>query len=241
MQGNVLLLSLGRADIDSILNKWLQKGWTNESVARNVRELPQHKRLYGRQLFAFLSLLFEQNATRGSHEYLRKFDDEYRLSRDRELAIASIASCQLIAVPVPCRIIQQIDRDFAIDNAFVVQAKFGGNQTDKAYETGGISYQNARLLTHKLGRNRFEELTSYYEQAVAAASEIPGFGTVYQSEREFIPRLMAALAEGLPPGIFPGRSRNIAVELFARYQVFFRTLQCGADLPSQLALTLPGR
>jgi hypothetical protein len=145
-----------------------------------------------------------------------------------------IASCQLIAVPVPCRIVQQLDQGFVIDNSFVVRAPFGGDQKDKVYETGGI-FLPRWLLTHKLGRNRFEELTSYYEQAVAAASEIPGFGTVHQSEREFIPRLMAALAEGLPPGIFPGRSRNIAVELFARHQVFFRTLQCGADLPSQLA------
>ena len=213
---------LTKEDVKPIVDKWVEHGRLDDKVASDVLSDATLRRRYGNQLFAFLCLLFSKSLLRkDKHDYLRKFEDDYKQIRNPTKNVYPIASCQLIGVPVPLRLVQELDADFTLDHSFFVIEPFQGNKDDEVYEAGGI-FLPKWLLEQKLGKKQYQDLLSCFDDLARAAEALKDFGITFQSERQFFPQLFSRLAEGLPPALFQGRSQVVAHTFLCNHESYFK-------------------
>jgi len=220
-------LQLQKEDISQILDKWVDRDRLDKPTAENLKTDAMLRRLYGKQLFAFLCVLFKKQKSnlkpQPTNDFLKKFDTDYqKCCQAHTDAILAIAACELLRIAVPFRLIRKLDSAFTLDQSFVLTNAFAGRSDDLVYETGG-AFLPKWLLEDKQGKSSFTELKEVYTKLLDAAEALKDFGVVLPSERRFVATLLSKLTEGVPRAVFRGRSEKVAGMLLKHSLIRRRT------------------
>jgi tetratricopeptide (TPR) repeat protein len=216
--------SITEPDIQGILSKWKKLGPLKDKKAEEFLKESHRLRIHRRRLFAFLCVLYEKAAEDprpeflAKHQFMAKFERDYRAVEKPELNILPIAACQILEVAVPARVVKAMNPDcsFAMDHSVVVRSRFEGDSDDQVCEMAG-PYLGLWVLTKKQAKARFEDLQATYGALIQAAVKLENPGHL-RSERVFLPFLLYRLARGFNGDLFGGRGEGVARSLFSTFR-----------------------
>jgi tetratricopeptide (TPR) repeat protein len=207
-------LDMNEMDAKAIVDKWRQAGHLTEAEARDFLGDLESRKLYRKRLFAFLCVLFETVQATTSHGFMIKFKREFDGIADPRKNLLPIASCQLMNVPVPRRVVEHIDPSFEMDHSIVTQSLFQSDPEDPddvVYVMEGLFLP--RWLLRKVEVDSLDDLVPVYGSLINACIQIDNFG-FHASEKNFLPYLLHELARGVNEDIVGGSGEDVARTVF---------------------------
>lgn len=126
-------VSVSEEDAESIIDRWQRFRVMPTETANQLRAELRTCKHYRKNLFSFLSILYEHAARTPKHEFLKKFEQEFYSVANPHNSLLPIAACGVLNVDLPASVLSHMAGPLQMHQSIAIPVRLGAEKGSEGY------------------------------------------------------------------------------------------------------------